>query len=248
MVSGSIWWPRGWGGGQRSPRGAHGAAQPQSPAGFCPWPCFQCLFSLPSLFSRATVAPGPPPQTVQLGHFHTYSIPPQESLLYIKQTFLLPNANRIHSGILQLVLCFCLCIWGCNYWLPSHLHTQLTWAALGGCHGCFIAPLLLFKQPYERGKSIQSPKQLCISAAVGPFIWPSSCYWPITSFTTQLTCWPLEARPALQLWTVHAYCTAQMRCKSSVAICHPCIPFDSWFKDRGGKLCIIHRDTVQVLA
>lgn len=56
-----------------------------------------------------------PPQTVQLGHFHTYSIPPQESLLYIKQTFLLPNANRIHSGILQLVLCFCLCLWGCNY-------------------------------------------------------------------------------------------------------------------------------------
>lgn len=51
MVSGSIWWPRGGWGRQRSPRGAHGAAQPQTPAGFCPWPCFQCLFSLPSLFS-----------------------------------------------------------------------------------------------------------------------------------------------------------------------------------------------------
>lgn len=37
-------------------------------------------------------------------------IPPQESLLYIKQTFLLPNENRIHTGILQLVLCFCLCV------------------------------------------------------------------------------------------------------------------------------------------
>lgn len=233
MVSGSIWWPRG--GGQRSPRGAHGAAQPQTPAGFCPWPCFQCLFSLPSLFSRATVAPGPPPHTVQLGHFHTYSIPPQESLLYIKQTFLLPNANRIHSGILQLVLCFCLCIWGCNYWLPLHLHAQLTVRTRRRPRlvYCTAAPV----QAGVRGREINSVTE----AAVHLCCWRSprlAVFLLLTRYIIHHTIDMLTIGSAASFTAVDSTCILYSTNEMWVIRCHLSSMYPIWLLgQRRGRSC-----------
>lgn len=47
VISGSIRWPQGSAQSQRCPRGSSAPAL----AGFCPWPCFQCLFSLPPVFA-----------------------------------------------------------------------------------------------------------------------------------------------------------------------------------------------------
>lgn len=57
--------------GHHSPRGACGATPVPDPAGFCSWPCPQCLFSLTSLFGHSCPCSSSTVSPKQLGHFHT---------------------------------------------------------------------------------------------------------------------------------------------------------------------------------
>lgn len=64
------------------------------------------VFVFSSLYvCSAVVISIPPTQSVQLGHFHTYT-PTGKHTVHYTNIFTY-NDNRIHSGVLQLVLGFC---------------------------------------------------------------------------------------------------------------------------------------------